>query len=91
MRARGTEGLDDPGTAEQARIDYRNVINERNKDPELPLRIASHGRIAEQAGADFEARQESPWRIVRGSQKLKERFAKKLRRQKRQTAKKSKT
>ena len=90
MRARGTERIDGLGTAEEARKEYRNVVNERVEDPELSLRVASHDRIEKQASADFEAKQGAPWLIIRGSKKLKERFAKKLQRQKTRAARKAK-
>ena len=89
MRVRGTESLDEPGIAEQARTEFRNVINERGKDLDRSPRTTSQGRISAQARADFEERQDAPWRIVTESPKPKERFTKKLRQQKKPTAKKS--
>ncbi|ODR99309.1 hypothetical protein AUC68_04770 [Methyloceanibacter methanicus] len=70
MRTQGVEGIDGPGTAEQARKGYRDVINERNKDPERAPGGSSHSLIKDQARTDFEAKKAGTWDIVDASIKL---------------------
>jgi hypothetical protein len=91
VKLQGAERLDDPGVAEQARIGFRNVINERDENPEPAPGIGSHSRIAQQARSDFQKGQDADWRIVPAPAKLKEKSAKKTRRQKQRSAKKSRS
>jgi hypothetical protein len=89
MGIRGVEKIDGPGTAEEAKRKYRKVISKRDEDSNFLFRNASHEsheRIAAQATADFEARQQMPSVIIR-SPKLSERLAKRRARKARRNGK----
>jgi hypothetical protein len=88
MRTQGVEGLEDLGTAEQAREDYRDGVKERGE--KWVRRGASHNRIKEQASADFEAKRAGAWDIIRGSTQPKERTARKPEKQGRRGTKTAK-
>jgi hypothetical protein len=85
IRIKGSERLEEPTTAEQARRNYRDVINEPIEDPVSSERRTSHEKIAKQARADFKTHQGALWPIVRPSPKIKVRLAKKQKKRRNET------
>lgn len=88
MRTQGAEGIDDLGTADQARGDYRDGVKERHK--KWIQRGISHDRIEKQARSDFEAKKAGTWKIVDAPVKLATQAARKTAKQKRRGSTKAK-